>query len=110
MALRTSVGYQFDSVDADNGKASFDRVPWDVLGFVGGLLPTAWVLVRLTTDTHYEYRDSYGTNIDADFDDALGLVLALEMELAPTFSMTLRYTDIEYDQSNPSAGPASKNY
>lgn len=108
MALRTSVGYQFDSVDADNGKASFDRVPWDVLVLLGASPYRLGIGATYHTDTHYEYRDSYGTNIDADFDDALGLVLALEMELAPTFSMTLRYTDIEYDQSNPLPGQQAK--
>lgn len=99
MALRTTVGYQFDSINARNGDASFDRVPWEALLLLGPGPHRFGVGLAYHTDVRYEYSDDYGLDIDAEFDDATGLVLAYEYRFAPSFALAVRYTDIEYEET-----------
>lgn len=98
MALRTSVGYQFDSVSARNGDADFDRVPWDAMVLLGAAPHRLGFGLTYHTDVQYDFHDDLGRDVDADFDDALGLVLAYELELSPVFSISFKYTDIEYEE------------
>lgn len=98
MALRTSVGYQFDSVDADNGDAEFDRIPWDVMVLLGTAPHRLGIGLTYHTDVQYDFHDDFGQDVDAEFDDALGLVLAYELQLSPMFSLSFKYTDIEYEE------------
>lgn len=98
MALRTSVGYQFDSVSADNGDADFDRVPWDAMVLLGASPHRFGIGLTYHTDVQYDFNDDFGQDVNAEFDDALGLMLAYELELTPMFSISFKYTDIEYEE------------
>lgn len=108
MALRTTVGYQFDSVEADNGDASFDRVPWDFMVLLGPAPHRLGIGLTYHTDVQYEFNEDYGPDIDAEFDDALGLSLAYEMQLSPAFGLMLKYTDIEYEEKSTLPGVRGK--
>lgn len=108
MALRTTVGYQFDSLNASNGEANFDRIPWEVMVMLGPVPYRLGIGLAYHTDVRYEYEDDYGVDIDAEFDDATGLVIAYEIELAPSFSLALRYTDIEYEEVPENTGVRGK--
>ncbi len=99
MALRTAVGYQFDSIEADNGDATFDRLPWDLMFLLGSEPHRLGVGLTYHTDVSYELNIDGGQDVDADFDDALGLVLAYEFQISPAFGLMLRYTDIEYEEN-----------
>lgn len=108
MALRTTVGYQFDSVEADDGDASFDRVPWDFMVLLGPVPHRLGIGLTYHTDVQYEFNQDYGPDIDAEFDDALGLSLAYEMQLSPAFGLVLKYTDIEYEEKSTLPGVSGR--
>lgn len=108
MALRTTVGYQFDSIEADNGDASFDRIPWDLMFLLGPGAHRLGVGLTYHTDVQYEYNEDYGPDINADFDDALGLVIAYELQISPAFGLMFKYTDIEYEEQSSIPGVKGK--
>ncbi|MFT3929493.1 MAG: outer membrane beta-barrel protein [Spongiibacteraceae bacterium] len=95
--LQLTLNYQVDREKADNGDASFHRMPIDLLGFYsqgphrfgGGL--TYHMNSEFETDF-----DDFDENSSVDFDDALGLVLEYDYFVSEALSLGVRYTDIEY--------------
>ncbi|CBL44536.1 hypothetical protein HDN1F_09530 [gamma proteobacterium HdN1] len=95
IALRTGVSYLYDSIDADNGKAEFKRLPWDAIVLFGNQFRFG-VGATYHTVVEYEFRQDWGQRISANFEDELGLVALAEIAVMPNFTVHLRYTDIEY--------------
>lgn len=98
-----SVGYFFDGLFAENGDASFSRIPIEGIGFVeykwlrfgGGLTKHNKVELEVDADLGFD-----GT---IQFEDAVGLVGIIEYLVTPKFSIGLRFVDIEYElEASPS--------
>lgn len=104
IAIKTTLGFKFESVAASNGEASFDRMPLDTLfllkvnqHYLGGGL-------TYHTDVTYKCKlDGFlGCDFAADFEKALGYVIAYEyMATLPEKNMGVllgaRYNKLEYE-------------
>lgn len=96
ITIQTTIGYHFDSVDAENGDASFNRLPLDLLAFynIDKHRIGAGLSYHLNPELELEFG---GVNIDIDADNAMGLVLEYGNEVADNIIVGLRYVDIEYE-------------
>lgn len=96
---KISLNYMFDSVDAENGDASFKRFPLDMvilsrvnsISFGGGI--TYHMNPALSIDAP-------GLKGDVDFDNALGFKAEANYQFpsksAASYSIGLEYTNIDY--------------
>lgn len=104
LLIKTTLGVKFDTITASNGEANFDRIPLDLLWLLkinrhrlgGGL--------AYHTAVTYECRlDGFmGCDFEADFEDALGFVVAYEYiatlpEKKTGVSLGVRYAGMKYD-------------
>jgi hypothetical protein len=96
LRLRTGINYKFDSVDADNGEADFDRWPLDVLliSRQGNFSLGAGITYHLSPT--FEATIS-GSSIKIDFDDSLGFLLQAGYMVAERIELGARVTLIEYE-------------
>jgi hypothetical protein len=94
--ILSTVGYHFSSINAENGDASFSRVPLDFLYYyqpsnlsfaIGG---TYHVAVNYEADVPYYYAD-------VDFENSLGAIAEIGYAVNSRVLMTLRFTKIEYE-------------
>ena len=100
LRLRTGINYKFDSVDASNGEADFDRWPLDVL-----------VIARqgnfaLGAGITYHLSPTFEDNIDGissriNFEDSLGFLLQAGYMVAERIELGVRATLIEYKSDQP---------
>jgi len=94
--FQSSIGYFFDSIDAENGDASFDRIPLEFLGFY------SWDKHRIGLGATYHTGVELDISIDgvgsgkADFDNSLGTVIEYGYEVHDKFVLSLRGTMIDY--------------
>jgi hypothetical protein len=100
LLLRAGINYKFDSIDADNGEADFDRWPLDLI------LVSRQGNVALGAGLTYHLSPSYeatvnGFSTEVDFDDALGFLLQAGFMVTPTLELGGRVTLIEYEPSQP---------
>ena len=108
LETRLLFGIKLDAVDADNGDASFTRLPLDAL-----LMYRLGERVSLGGGATYhldptlEY-DGPSTSFDVNYDDALGLVLQAEYDFEGQGYMALKFTSIDYEVDGIS-GDASGN-
>lgn len=100
LLLRTGINYKFTAVEASNGDAYFDRWPLDlILVWRQG---NASLGAGLTYHLSPSYEiDANGITSEADFDDALGLLLQAGFMVTPTMELGVRVTMIEYEPSVP---------
>ena len=100
LRLRTGINYKFDSVDASNGEADFDRWPVDILliSRQGNFALGAGVTYHLSPT----YEDTInGVSSRIDFDDSLGLLLQAGYMVAERIELGARVTLIEYESTQP---------
>lgn len=100
LRLRTGINYKFDSVDASNGEADFDRWPLDLL------LISRQGSFSLGAGVTYHLSPSYeanvnGTTTNIDFDDSLGFLLQAGYVMAERMEIGARVTLIEYETARP---------
>lgn len=91
-----TIGWKFDSVNADNGDIDFNRFPLELLYFYK---VNNWRLGGgLTYHLNPKLKGSgVASGINANFDDALGFVIQSHYSLDETFSIGVRYTIIDYE-------------
>jgi len=97
-----TVGYKFDSVDADNGEIAFSRVTLDALQFLrlGGRFRVGGGLTyELSPTVDVEGPNGFGGRIDdsTEADGAFGYVVAADYLVGRSVELGLRATFIEYD-------------
>lgn len=100
LSLRTGINYKFDSVDASNGEADFDRWPLDILAISrqGNFALGAGITYHLSPT----YEDTInGVSSRFDFDDALGFLLQAGYLAAERIELGVRITLIEYEPTQP---------
>ncbi|GAB4512939.1 MAG: hypothetical protein Tsb0026_17190 [Sulfuricaulis sp.] len=100
LRLRTGINYKFDSVDATNGEADFDRWPLDIL------LVSRQGNFALGAGITYHLSPSFEATINGatsrvDFDDSLGLLLQAGYLMAERTELGARITLIEYESDTP---------
>jgi hypothetical protein len=100
LLLRAGINYKFDSVDASNGEADFDRWPLDLI------LVSRQGNFSLGAGITYHLSPSYeatinGFSTEVDFDDALGFLLQAGVMVTPTMELGARVTMIEYEPAQP---------
>jgi hypothetical protein len=100
LRLRTGINYKFDSVDASNGEADFDRWPLDVLliSRQGNFALGAGITYHLSPT--FEATINGVTN-RVDFDDSLGFLLQAGYLVAERIELGARVTLIEYESDQP---------
>lgn len=98
-ALQGTMGYHFDSMSADNGDASFSRIPLDLIAFLKHEKHRFGAGLSYNTATEL---DSGGA-IDfgkIKFDDATGLLLEYGYAYRPNLVFAARYLSIDYQASS----------
>ena len=100
LRLRTGINYKFDSVDASNGEADFDRWPLDVL------VITRQGNFALGAGITYHLSPTLEDNIDGissriNFKDSLGFLLQAGYMVAERIELGVRATLIEYKSDQP---------
>lgn len=100
LLLRAGINYKFDSIDADNGEADFDRWPLDLI------LISRQGAFSLGAGITYHLSPSYdatinGISTEVDFDDALGFLLQAGYMMTEKIELGARVTMIEYEPSQP---------
>lgn len=100
LRLRTGINYKFDSVDAANGEADFDRWPLDVLLITqqGNFALGAGLTLHLSPS--FEATVS-GTTTRINFDDSLGLLLQAGYMIGERTELGARFTLIDYKSDQP---------
>lgn len=99
VSLQAQIAYHYDSVDADNGDASFDRIEIDIIPFYNiGKHRIGLGLTQHfgpTLDMNLDYLKG-----NVDFDDATGVLLEYDYIMQSNFAIGVRYTDIKYEVSD----------
>lgn len=101
VSFQTTLGYHGDSIEAQNGDASFSRLPIDFITFYNkdkhrfGLGGT----YHLNTNLEIDLPDLKG---DLDFDNALGGVVEYGYSFDKNVIFGVRYVDIAYTIENTS--------
>ena len=100
---RFSIGYKFDSINAENGDLDFSRVP---LEFLVMQRYTYWMLgggltYHLSPEFTADVASSVGPSGTVEFDDSLGVVIAFDYNSKGNFDHDWyvggRVTLIDYD-------------
>jgi hypothetical protein len=100
LRLRAGINYKFDSVDASNGEADFDRWPLDLIliSRQGNFSLGAGITYHLSPT----YEDTInGSSSRIDFDDSLGFLLQAGYLTTERLEVGVRVTLIEYESSQP---------
>lgn len=99
LRLRTGINYKFDSVDADNGEADFDRWPLDfiLISQQGNFSLGAGLTYHLSPSFEATVN---GSTSRVDFDDALGFLLQAGYMVAERIELGARVTLIEYESDS----------
>jgi hypothetical protein len=97
-----TVAYKAEIINASNGKLKFTRIPLEALGFY------RWPKFRLGGGLTYHMDASLdgsgvASPVNRNYDDAAGFVLQGDYLVNQKFSIGLRYTSIEYKQTNTGA-------
>ena len=103
-AVKSSLGFKFDSISADNGDAYFDRTIFETLLFLkvnqhylgGGFTYHSDVTFECDLDGFF------GCDFTADLENTLGYVIAYEYLVQSSlkkagFILGARYNDLEYE-------------
>ncbi|MBQ0758642.1 MAG: outer membrane beta-barrel protein [Gammaproteobacteria bacterium] len=100
MAVQLSANYHFDSIDAENGEASFERYPIEVIIFGQGERNRFGVgLTAHLSPTAELKMDGFGRDA-INFDTAFGLVLEYNYLIGSSLWVGARYTMIDYKKQN----------
>lgn len=93
--LRTGINYKFDSVDASNGEADFDRFPLDILVIsrVGHFALGAGITYHLSPTFEATIN---GVSSRIKFDDSLGFLLQAGYLVSERVELGARLTLIDY--------------
>ena len=99
--ILATIGYHFDFINADDGEADFSRMPLDFAYYykpekVGFLIGGTY---HLSPEYSEDVDGYYPVNVD--FDDALGIFGEVFIDVSGTAEITFRYTNIEYELSQP---------
>lgn len=96
--IQATIGYHFDSISADNGEVSFDRMPIDLLllyhlGEAAQHRLGGGLTYHLSPEL--DLNDLGNGRYEAD--NALGFVFAYDYQIVAHNYLGVRYTNIEYD-------------
>ncbi len=100
LRLRAGINYKFDSVDATNGEADFDRWPLDVIlvSRVGNFSLGAGITYHLSPTFEATIN---GSTSRVDFDDSMGFLLQAGFMVSERLELGARFTLIEYESDGP---------
>lgn len=90
--LQASVGYHFDSLEADNGNASFDRTFFEIIPFYK-INESTRAGLGVTSILSADYSEP---GIDVVFDNPVGLIAEVDWKLTDRSWWGLRYVNMEY--------------
>ncbi len=106
LEARATVGYKFDSVNASNGKASFDRIPIELLAFKAMNLHRLGGGILYHTAVENSCNITAVCNFSVPIKDTLGWIIQYEYELKTpaaflnanlTTHLGLRYSSTSYE-------------
>lgn len=100
LRLRAGINYKFDSVDATNGEADFDRWPLDLIliSRQGNFSLGAGLTYHLSPTFEATVN---GSTSRVDFNDSLGFLLQAGYMVAERIELGARVTLIEYESDSP---------
>lgn len=105
LVIQSTIGYHFDSVDAENGDADFTRYPLDLLAFYANdkHLFGGGITHHMNPKLDINFG-SLGFDGSAKLDDETGFVLEYNYKVSDKFSAAVRYVDISYEEVDGSHG------
>lgn len=98
-AIRLSVGYLFDSIDAANGDADLDTITFDALYIINSGVHSFGVGGTMHMSPEYSDDVDGFRPLKIEFDDAIGVLLQYGYQVTPAMELGFRFTDIEYEDS-----------
>lgn len=96
-AIRLSVGYLFDSIDAANGDADFETLTFDAMYIMNSGPHSIGVGATMHMSPEYKDRIAGFAPLTLEFDDAVGFVLQYGYHITPGFEIGARLSDIDYE-------------
>ncbi len=93
--IQASVGYFFDSIAAENGDASFNRVPIEVLGFYRHEKHRFGLGLSYHTSVNLDLEGP-STDLNLDFKNAAGSVIEYGYEMSDRLVLAVRGVMIDY--------------
>ncbi len=97
--IHSTVGYFWDSVNAENADGSFDRIPLEVLGFYTWNEHQLGVGASYHTNVQLDF-EGLGEDFKADFDDSLGAVIEYGYAMNDKLTFAVRGVFIDYSLKN----------
>ncbi|PCI43222.1 MAG: hypothetical protein COB51_11815 [Moraxellaceae bacterium] len=96
LEVQATLGYHFDSENAENGDIEFTRFPIDVLGFynTGNHRVGAGITYHLNPEFSIDIDSEFNDSIA--FDNAVGFVTEYNYLFENNIAVGVRYTSIEY--------------
>lgn len=95
--VQADVGYFYEGLFAENGDASFTRIPLELIGFMEYNWLRVGAGVTQHTNVELDIDLDQGGSGSVDFKDATGAVFIVEYLITKKFSVGLRYVNIEYE-------------
>lgn len=96
-AMRLSLGYLFDSIDAYNGNAEFDTLTFDALYIINSGAHSFGIGGTMHMSPEYTDHVVGFQPYEETYDDALGILLQYGYQFLPNVELGLRVTNIEYE-------------
>jgi len=109
-STQVTVGYHFDSEDADNGSVDYDRTTVDIIGFYNKNKHRlgAGITYHLSPELSIKFDD--GPDSKVDFDDEAGLIVEYNYQATKNIHVGARYTAIEYSPSENTSDEIDANH
>ena len=99
-ALRFSAGYLFDTLDAIDGSADSSAITLDGMYLMNSGAHTFGVGATMHMSPEYNQTGGGYSNVNLEFDDAVGLVLEYQYTFSSSLGLGARYTNLTYKTGN----------
>lgn len=99
--LQATAGLHYAGVFAENGDASFRRLPVELILFANAGAHRIGAGVTHHINPEFETDLDFGADIETDFDDSSGFVLQYDYVINNRYGIGIRYVNIEYEPKVP---------
>lgn len=106
-AIRLSVGYLFDSIDANDGEADIDTLTFDALYIINSGVHSFGIGGTMHMSPEYSERTDSSGSFNIEFDDAVGVVLQYGYHLDIGMEIVARFTQMDYEVGSASIDAGS---
>jgi len=99
--LQATAGLHYAGIFAENGDASFRRLPVELILFANAGAHRIGAGVTHHISPEFKTDLDFGADLKTDFNDATGLVLQYDYVINTRYGIGIRYVNIEYEPKVP---------